>query len=194
MRVTREQAAKTRRRIIDVAGRLFRERGFDGVGVADLMRGAGLTHGGFYGHFDSKEHLIAEATAGVGTRATERWAKVAAEHPEGPLAAVAAGYLSDKHVGHPGQGCWMAATGADLSRQPSAVRKGVAAGVRGFLDMLAGLTPGRSAAVRRERAMAAYASWVGAIVLARAVDDPALAKEILDAVAAAVPGGGVERR
>ncbi len=193
MRVTREAAARTRRRIIDTAGRLFRERGFDGVGVADLMREAGLTHGGFYGHFDSKEHLVAEATAGVGARATERWAKVAAEHPERPLAAVAAGYLSDRHVERPGQGCWMAATGADLSRQPSAVRRGVAAGVRGFVELLASLSPGRSAAVRRERALAAYAGWVGAIVLARAVDDPELAREILDAVAAAVPGGGVTR-
>ena len=87
MRVSREQAAENRDRIIDVAGRLFRERGFDGIGVANLMKAAGLTHGGFYGHFESKEDLEVQACARVLARTSERWNAVAANAAEAPLDA-----------------------------------------------------------------------------------------------------------
>ena len=97
MRVSREQAAENRDRIIDAAGRLFRERGFDGIGVANLMKAAGLTHGGFYGHFESKEDLEVEACARVLARSSERWPPMAANAAEAPLEGLLDSYLSGRH-------------------------------------------------------------------------------------------------
>src|ERR1700687_1116601 len=97
MKVTREQAAKNRERVLDVAARLFRERGFDGVGVADLMKAAGLTHGGFSGHFASQEDLIPRACSRALAGSLARWSRLADGAPEGPLRAIAASYLSAAH-------------------------------------------------------------------------------------------------
>src|SRR5438477_4456352 len=93
MKVSREQAAQNRERILDVAAQLFRERGFDGIGVADLMKEAGLTHGGFYGHFSSKEELIAEASARAATNTLALLSEQAERAANDPLAAFASGYL-----------------------------------------------------------------------------------------------------
>src|SRR3954449_2014254 len=95
MRVSREHAAQNRERILDAAARLFRERGFEGIGVADLMKEAGLTHGGFYGHFSSKEDLIAEASARALTHSLELFSKVAGAAD--PLTAIATAYLTRGH-------------------------------------------------------------------------------------------------
>src|SRR3954467_11321554 len=89
MKVTREEAARNRERIVEAAARRFRERGFEGIGVADLMKEAGLTHGGFYGHFESKEQLMAEALASAMARSRQRWAKRAAGSPGDPVGALA---------------------------------------------------------------------------------------------------------
>jgi TetR/AcrR family transcriptional regulator, transcriptional repressor for nem operon len=181
MKVSREQAARNRDRVVEGAARLFRERGFEGVGVADLMKEAGLTHGGFYGHFSSKEDLIAEASARALTRSLALWSDVV-ERPSGdPLAAIAGAYLTGTHRDNPGAGCLLAALGPDVSRQGPAVRRTVTDYVRSTVDLLAKLVPARSKAARRQKAITTYATLIGALVMARAVDDRALSQEILDA-------------
>ncbi|HEX9392587.1 MAG TPA: TetR/AcrR family transcriptional regulator [Usitatibacteraceae bacterium] len=181
--------AANRARIIDTAGKLFRERGFDGIGVADLMKGAGLTHGGFYGHFKSKEDLIAQVMARAGDTAlalTSEWADEAKKKKRAgdgaALKAIVEGYLSIAHRDDVGHGCAIAALGADASRQSRAVRRKVTAGIRDLLEEMSALAPGRTKAAKRKKALATYASMIGAMVLARAVDDTALSTEILDAV------------
>lgn len=190
MKVSREQALQNRERVLEVAAKLFRERGFDGIGVADLMKGAGMTHGGFYGQFGSKEDLMAETCARVFEAGGQRWQRVvgdAAARGEDGLAALARSYLSTAHRDDPGDGCPVSALGAEAARQGPALRAAFTAGVRGALDFIGGLLGGRKAR-RRERAIVAYAAMIGAQVLARAVDDEALSTEILQAVAAELTG------
>jgi TetR/AcrR family transcriptional repressor of nem operon len=186
MRVTREQAARNRERIIETAARLFRERGFEGIGVADLMGEAGLTHGGFYGHFSSKEELIREASARALTNTFALLSEQAERAAGDPLAAVANSYLSSRHRDDPGTGCLLAALGPDVSRQGRAVRRTVTEYVRSAVDLLTTLVPGKSKAARRQKAISTYATLVGTMVMARAVDDRALSQEILDAGLASV--------
>jgi TetR/AcrR family transcriptional regulator, transcriptional repressor for nem operon len=186
MKVSREQAAQNRERIVESAAQLFRERGFEGIGVADLMKEAGLTHGGFYGHFASKEDLIAEASARALASSLMLWSKVAERAPDDPLSAIAGAYLTSRHRDNPGKGCLLAALGPDVSRQGPAVRRAVTDYVRSASDLLARLGPGKSKAARRQKAISTYATLVGAMVMARAVDDRALSQEILDAGLASV--------
>jgi len=184
MRVSREEAARNRERILDAAAQLFRERGFDGIGVADLMKAVGLTHGGFYGHFSSKEDLMAQACTRALARSREAWSKRADSSPDDPLGPIARSYLSSRHRDDPGTGCLVAALGSDAARQGPGVRRAVTEGLRRAFDVLTGVVPGNSAEKRRRRAITAYASWVGAMIMARAVDDRALSQEILHAVLA----------
>ena len=186
MKVSREQAAQNRERILDAAAQLFRERGFEGIGVADLMKEAGLTHGGFYGHFSSKEDLIAQASARELTRSLAHWSEVGERASGDRLSEIAAVYLTKRHRDNPGAGCVLAALGPDVSRQGPGVRRAVTDYVRSVVDLLVTLVPGRSKVARRRKAISAYATLVGAMVLARAVDDRALSQEILDAGLASV--------
>ena len=188
MKVSRERAAENRERIVEIASRLFRERGFDGIGVADLMKSAGLTHGGFYGHFDSKEDLMAQACARALEGSLSKWRERIEANPDNPLAALAALYLSGAHRDQPGTGCALAALGAEAARHEPPVRHALTDGLRAFIDLLGGVLPGRSKAARREKALATFAGMVGAVVLARAVDDPALGEEILQSVSASIAG------
>jgi TetR/AcrR family transcriptional regulator, transcriptional repressor for nem operon len=181
MRVSREQASENRERVLDVAAKLFRERGFNGVGVAELMKAAGLTHGGFYGQFESKEELMAQASARASEGVLERWRESAAQSPD-PLSALVAFYVSVSHRDEPGGGCIVSALGAEAAREGPKVRHVVANAAKSLLETLAGVVPGKSKAEKRQRAAVTLASMVGAIVLARAVDDEALSKEILRAV------------
>jgi len=186
MKVSREQAARNRERIVETAARRFRERGFEGIGVADLMKEAGLTHGGFYGHFASKEELIAEASARALMGSLEVFSKVAERASGDPLSAVAGAYLTTGHRDNPGAGCLLAALGPDVSRQGPAVRRSVAGYVRAAVELLMTLVPGKSKAARRQKAISTYATLVGTMVMARAVDDRALSQEILDAGLASI--------
>jgi TetR/AcrR family transcriptional regulator, transcriptional repressor for nem operon len=186
MKVTREQAERNRERVLDVAGRLFRENGFDGIGVDDLMKGAGLTHGGFYANFKSKEELAAKSCERTLAKLVEDWNRVADEANGDPLKAIVAGYLAISHRDDPGNGCVLAALGADVARKGPSVRHAVTEGIRPFIELLTRSVPGGSRAARRKKALTIYASLVGAMVLARAVDDPALSKQILQAVVASV--------
>jgi TetR/AcrR family transcriptional regulator, transcriptional repressor for nem operon len=194
MKVTKEQAAATRARILDEAAKLFRERGFSGIGVADLMKGIGLTHGGFYGHFSSKEALMAEACQHAVSIMLEEWNRVADAAPAKPLAAVTVPYLSTRHRDRSGTGCLMAALGPEVSRQAAPVRHVVTECLGSVLEFLARLTPGKTAAVKHEKAIVTFASMVGALVISRAVNDSKVSKEILEVVSASVAGSAAARR
>ena len=181
MKVSREQAAQNREGIVEVAARLFRERGFEGIGVADLMKEAGLTHGGFYGHFSSKDDLIAEASARALARSLALFSNLSERASHDPLSAITRAYLTSKHRDDPGTGCLLAAVGSDVSRQRPAVRRAVTHHIRSAVELLTKLVPSRSRAARRQKAISTYATLVGAMVMARAVDDRELSQEILDA-------------
>jgi len=181
MRVTREQAAANREKVLHVAGTLFRQHGFDGIGVADIMKGAGLTHGGFYGHFPSKDDLAAEACARV--LGNEGWVERLTGTLKPSFGALLRAYLSAGHRDDPGHGCLIAALGSDAARQPRPVRRAFTDGFRARVDALLKLVPGRSETARRKKALATMAGLVGALILSRAVDDPALSDEILQATA-----------
>jgi TetR/AcrR family transcriptional repressor of nem operon len=185
VRGTKAQAAENRERIIAEAAVLFRERGFAGIGVAELMRRVGLTHGGFYGHFASKEELMGLACRRAVDTMLVEWRAVArAAPPDDPLAAITEHYLSGEHRDLPGAGCLMAALGPEASRQPGGVRRVVTECLGDVLGALAGEVPGAEDAAARSRAIRLFASLVGAMVIARAVDDPTLSDEILATVRA----------
>jgi TetR/AcrR family transcriptional repressor of nem operon len=182
MRVSREKAAEHRERIIDAAGALFRAKGFDGIGVADIMKAADLTHGGFYGHFASKDDLVAQSSKRTMAQAAQNWSKVTAADPAEPFTALLKHYLSPRHRDDPGKGCAFAALGNDAARSGKVVRKAFAEGIEPLLDILAEAVPGKSKAVRRRKALAAMAALVGALTLARAVEGTELSDEMLNAV------------
>jgi len=184
VRVSRIQEAENHERILDVATRLFRERGIDGIGVSDLMKAAGLTHGGFYGHFASKEDLVAQACRRAVARMRQNWINVVDQATGDPLEALAATYLTPKHRDGAGRGCAMAALGPEVARQGPAARRAMTEELRPFIDYLSSIVKGGSRSTRRQKALAAYASLVGALVVSRVVDDPDLSNEVLTAVAA----------
>jgi TetR/AcrR family transcriptional repressor of nem operon len=181
MRVSRERAAENRERIIDAAATLFRARGFSGIGVADIMKAADLTHGGFYGHFASKDDLIAQASRRTMGRAAANWERVVAEAPDEPFAALLNHYLTPRHRDEPGKGCAFAALGTDAARSGKVVRQAFADGLEPLIDILAKALPGRTKAARRRKAVAAMAGLVGALTLARAVGNGPLSDEVLKA-------------
>lgn len=193
MKVSRIQAAENHERILDIATRLFRERGIAGIGVADLMEAAGLTHGGFYGHFKSKEDLVAKACARAVTKMRQNWTNVIDQSEGDPLEALADTYLTPKHRDGAGRGCPMAALGPEISRQSPTVRRAFTDELRPFFEYLSGIVQGNSSSARRQKALAAYATLVGALVVSRAVDDIALSDEILTAVAASMHNTEVPR-
>jgi len=171
MKVSREQVAENRRRILEAAGLLFKERGFEAVTVAEVMQAAGLTHGGFYGYFQSKDELIAAALAEALTRAVTR--------PSADLATYTAGYLSRTHRDNRARGCPTAALAAETIRQPGGVRAEMTIGLRQEIERLSRLAPGDDPARKRRTAIGSWAAMVGAMILARASDDPALSSEML---------------
>jgi TetR/AcrR family transcriptional repressor of nem operon len=179
MKVSRELAAARRAQIVDIASELFRAHGFDGVAIPEIMRAAGVTHGGFYRHFESKEHLAAEACARANQR--NRWDRFLKGPLDERLERVVKGYLTQQHRDDPGHGCLLAAVGTDVARQPRPIRTAFTNGVRAKVDLLFSLMPGRSAAAQREKSLATLAGMVGALLLSRAVDDPELSAEMLSA-------------
>ena len=181
MRVSREQAAANRERIIEAAGELFRSKGFSGIGVADIMKAAELTHGGFYGHFASKDDLIAQASRRSMQRAAQNWKKVVAESGSDAFATLLTRYLSPRHRDDPGQGCAFAALSGDAARCGKPVREAFAEGLEPLIDILGGIVGGRTKAARRRKAIAALSELIGALILSRAVGNGGLSDEILDA-------------
>jgi TetR/AcrR family transcriptional repressor of nem operon len=183
MKVSREQFAENRERILDVAGTLFRERGFDGIGIADIMKAASMTHGGFYRHFESKDDLIDQASQKALARGASYWDRTMGDDdsPHVALTRLLQMYLSEAHRDASGKGCSVAALGADAARQSGSIRRTFEHGVEALVDKLTALLPGRTRAVRRRKALASFSQMMGALVLSRAVDDPVLSKEILSA-------------
>ena len=172
MRVSRERVAENRRTILEAAGRLFRERGFEAVTVVEIMKAAGLTHGGFYGYFKSKDELIAEALAETLTQTTIV--------PLGDLASYAAEYLSPTHRDDRAGGCPTAALAAETIRQTAGARAELTAGLKRQIERFSLIAPGENPAQKRRAAIGSWAAMVGAMILARASDDPVLSDEILD--------------
>lgn len=181
MKVSRKQAAENRERILDTAAQLFREKGFDGIGIADLMKRAGLTHGGFYNQFTSKEDLAAQASARAMMQTGEYWDRMIEKEAD-PWHTFVDRYLSSAHRDNPGQGCAFAALGAEAQRHDPAVRKAFTEGLQRTFERLASIAPKADQGASRQHAMAGMAALVGAVVLARSVDDPLLAEEIVSAV------------
>jgi TetR/AcrR family transcriptional regulator, transcriptional repressor for nem operon len=171
MKVSREQVAENRRSILDAASRLFRSKGFEAVTVAEVMKAAGLTHGGFYGHFKSKDDLIAQTLAHV---------LDAKEEPEIDLADYAARYLAPEHRDDLAGGCAMAGLAAEVIRQAPEAREAMTVGLRRQLNRLSRSASGDSAAEARQDAIGTWAAMVGAVILARLVDDPKLSDELLE--------------
>jgi len=172
---------QTRERILRAAARAIRKHGYEGVGVADVMKEAGLTHGGFYAHFDSRDTLLAAAVDQAGAESTENLSRaVAAAKPGEELMALVDTYLDERHVtaAEHGLGCAIAAAGSEVPRQQAEVRRAAARRIKDLIGFVERQFPewGKSAA--HEKAMGVIASMVGALMLARAVDDPQLSKAI----------------
>lgn len=186
MRVTRQQAEENRQTVIDVASRLFREHGFDGIGLKDLMAGAGLTQGAFYKQFESKDDLAAQASKRALESASDRWSAAAQSNPEAPLAAVVDFYLSMGHCAEKTDGCPIVALGSDAARQGPNVKAAFEAGITDHLEMLSGWVGKADSDVPDGKAMAILSTMVGAVLLSRAVNDERLSKQFLQAAADSV--------
>lgn len=182
MRYSREHKLETHARIVKKASVRIREKGAHGIGVADLMKDAGLTHGGFYAHFDSREALVIEAFAYAMDRATERWRKLAeTTPPEKRMATIVENYLTPLHRDDPGHGCAVTALGAEIARESPKTRKAFAAKLEQMVDMLAEQIPDVPRKAARKQALATLSTMVGTVVLARIAGSGELSDEILGA-------------
>lgn len=186
MRVSRAQAEKNRENVITVASQLFRKHGFDGVGLKDIMKGAGLTQGAFYKQFASKEDLAARASKRAFDEAAKRWEDSVAENPEDPLGAMLELYLSTGHRDEIMDGCPIVALGADASRQSNEVKAPFEAGIRGLIESLGRLIEESDDQRVNSNAMAVLSTMTGAVILSRAVNDKALSEQILRAAAESI--------
>jgi TetR/AcrR family transcriptional regulator, transcriptional repressor for nem operon len=189
MRVSRVQAEENRQTVIDVASRLFREHGFDGIGLKDLMKGAGLTQGAFYKQFASKEDLVVQASRRALESTFSRWTAAAEANPQDPLAAVMALYLSMGHRDALMDGCPVVALGSDAARQGADVKASFEAGIREYLEMLGRWVGEADGEEPSGKAMAILSTMVGAVVLSRVVNDKRLSKQFLQAAADSVRKG-----
>ncbi|RYE28755.1 MAG: TetR/AcrR family transcriptional regulator [Hyphomicrobiales bacterium] len=169
MKVSQEQKAQNRGRILTEAGRLFREKGFDAVSVAEVMKAAGMTHGGFYGHFQSKDDLVAQTIAHA----------VDSQSVSDDLGAWIDTYLSGPHREHPDQGCPMAALAGFMRHQAPEARASMTQVLAAQIAALTKVMPGENLAERRRAAIGRWSAMVGALILARSVDDAALSDEVL---------------
>src|SRR4029077_10839785 len=189
MRYSREHKLETHARIVKKASVRLREKGAHGIGVADLMKEAGLTHGGFYAHFDSREALVIEAFGYAMDRATERWRKLAEQTPpEKRLATIVESYLTPVHRDDPGHGCAIPALSAEIARENPKTRKAFAAKLEQMIEMIAAQIPDVSRKAARKQAMAAMATMMGTVVLARVAGSGEFSEEILGAGREAVLG------
>ena len=169
----------THERIVSVAARAIRRSGYDGTGVADIMKEAGLTHGGFYSHFASREAMLTEAAEKACAESAAGAAAVAAGAPPGKaLNAMLAAYLSREHVEQIEAGCPLAALGSETSRQSPEVRRVVTRHIKATIDLLARQSPDWGQHGAHERALVTLSIMVGAVMLARAVDEPGLSDSL----------------
>ena len=172
----------THERIVETAARAIRRSGYNGTSVADIMKEAGLTHGGFYAHFASREAMLAEAADRAGAESVALSARIAATaKPEQALQALIHAYLSKEHVKSVEMGCPIAALGSEMPRQAPEVRRAATRRIKEMIDVVARQLPDWGQPAAHERALVTVATSVGALLLARAVDDPKLSDALLDA-------------
>jgi TetR/AcrR family transcriptional regulator, transcriptional repressor for nem operon len=172
---------RTRERILRAAARAIRKHGYEGVGVADVMKEAGLTHGGFYAHFASRDALLAQAAEQAGVESMENLSRALARAKPGEeLMALVDSYLADRHVeaAEQGLGCALAAAGSEVPRQHQEVRRAVSRRIKELIGLVERQFPDWGGNAAHEKAMAIVPCMVGALMLARAVDDPQLSKGI----------------
>ena len=187
MKATASRSAPTRKevthdRIVETAARAIRRSGYDGTGVAEIMKEAGLTHGGFYAHFESREAMLAEAADRAGVDGMTVMTRVAAEAPPAKaLEAMLRAYLSREHVQGVETGCAVAALGSEMPRQAPKVRRAATRRIKEMVDLVARQSPEWGRRGAHERALVTLATAVGALVLARAVDDPKLSDAVRQA-------------
>lgn len=179
MKVSREQMAENRQKILHEAGKLFREKGFDAVSVAEIMQAAGLTHGGFYGHFKSKDDLIDQALV---------HAMTAPDQTLPPLASFVETYLSAQHRDERGQGCVIAGLSSEVLRQGPEARRAMAEGVQAQITRMEAQSAASGEAARRREAVASISALVGALILSRVTDGTPLSDEILSETRAWITG------
>jgi AcrR family transcriptional regulator len=178
---TRSKEA-THERIVETAARAIRRSGYDGTSVADLMKEAGLTHGGFYAHFPSREAMLAEAADRAGAEAVATSARIAAAvPPEQALQSLLRAYLSNEHVKSPEMGCPVAALGSETPRQAPEVRRAATRRIKEMIDVIVRQSPDWGQPGAHEHALTTVATMVGALIMARAVDDPTLSDALLKA-------------
>jgi TetR/AcrR family transcriptional regulator, transcriptional repressor for nem operon len=182
MRYSKEHKQETHARIVRKASVRLREKGAHGIGVADLMKEAGLTHGGFYAHFDSREALVIEAFNYAMDRSTERWRKMAEETPpEKRFATIVESYLTALHRDDPGHGCAVPTLGPEIARESAKTRKAFAAKLDEMIEMMADQVPELPRKVARQQAIAALSTMAGALVLSRVAGSGEFSEEILGA-------------
>jgi TetR/AcrR family transcriptional repressor of nem operon len=183
MGYSKAQKTRTHKRIVNIASKRFREKGLAGFGIAELMREAGLTVGGFYKHFDSRDDLVAEAVSS----AFGNWKRrVDAGKSGGPSVSyekLIDDYLSEAHRDNPGTGCAFSALAPDIARTDKRTRALTSEQVRNDIQLIAALLPDKHKRAARSRAILTFSALVGAMSLARAVSDKALSREILKTVA-----------
>jgi len=184
---------ETRSRILRAAARAIRKHGYEGLGVADVMKEAGLTHGGFYAHFESRDALLAAAAEQAGAESNETLSRaMASARPGEELSSLVDTYLSDRHVAAPeeGLGCAIAAAGSELPRQQPEVRRAAALRIKELIGFVERQFPDWGKSAAHEKAMAITAAMVGALLLARAADDPQLSRSIRKAARALIRDAG----
>jgi AcrR family transcriptional regulator len=172
----------THERIVAVAARAIRRSGYDGTGVADIMKEAGLTHGAFYAHFTSREAMLAEAAGRACAESAAAAADVVASvPPDMALASMLGAYLSKEHLEHADMGCPLAALGSETSRQAPEVRRVATRHIKEMIDLVARQSPDWGQPGAHQRALVTVSTMVGALLLARAVDDPGLSDGLREA-------------
>jgi TetR/AcrR family transcriptional repressor of nem operon len=181
MRRTRQATAESREAIVATASRLFREKGFDGIGVADIMAAAGLTHGGFYRHFPSKEALVAEAVAHAFAEKTRQLEARHAADQSNAVRTYISDYLSQGHMAQAGIGCPIATVGSDVPRMGNSLTATFGEGIQALLERIEASLAG-SPEEKRQISLRTLATLVGTVVLGRATGDHAFQMEVIEAV------------
>ena len=179
---SKAQKTRTHKRIVDIASKRFREKGLAGLGIAELMKEAGLTVGGFYKHLDSRDELVAEAVSLAFGGWKRRVDAAKAGGPSVSLAKLIDDYLNEAHRDNPGTGCAFSALAPEIARSNTQTRALTAEQVRNDIQLIAGLLPGKDKSRARSRAILTFSALVGAMSLARAVSDEELSREILETV------------
>ncbi|ATB35957.1 hypothetical protein CYFUS_001371 [Cystobacter fuscus] len=180
---SREDKAESHEHIVRIAAARFREAGIDGIGVAELMKEAGLTHGGFYRHFASRDELVAEAIERALQDGGKRATAVLTNSSQSPLAALVDGYLSAAHRDHLATSCAVTTLAGDVARSNDRARSAYTQQVGTYLELLTRLIAADTQPARRKKAITALSTLVGAVSMARAVNDDKLSREILKSAA-----------